>query len=641
MTRARAIIHSATPLVMTISTLVLFLATSPTSPAIASPASPALSAIEWRCRNANGTIDVPAKLPAVAHTALMAAGVLKGDPLYRFNERDWSWVALEDWTFEGTFSLAVDAQLLTADAVLTMEGVDTIAAVSVNGVHIGHTDDAFIRWELPVSKGTLKAGQNTISVAFTNARAAGVARASTYPYPVPASIYYHTWSEPGDMWDYNATCAAGPCQPFRNFVRKSPTDFGWDWGPSFIPTGITGGVTLSSKASGTSGTLGTSGAAPALDSLSATQEHLPNGSVVLAVRARTAAGWHATQLRARRMALRLELCLPECTAADAAANAATDASVAATNGATDAATATRTSASTGTGTGTVAGTAGAGTAGAGISMRYRTTTTVHARAWAGADAAHSPYEAQLLVETPRLWWPHGYGEQPLYELRATLVDCAAAAAAAPAATGGDDDKVNEACEPLSPSSSSPSPSSSSASLRQRIGLRTVELVQEPARPPAAGLPNGTSFYFRVNGVAVFAKGSNLIPLDVFAPRATAERARWLLGRAAAANMNMVRVWGGGRYLPDWFYDAADELGLMIWQVRAAACLMCQGSNEMMTPTVWLTPCSRLVWCDAGDDLRVCALSSRRGLPRARPHRGDAAGGAARGASVDRRLGWLE
>ena len=93
----------------------------------------------------------------------------------------------------------------------------------------------------------------------------------------------------------------------------------------------------------------------------------------------------------------------------------------------------------------------------------------------------------------------------------------------------------------------------------------MELVQEPAQPPVAGEPAGTTFYFRVNGVPIFAKGSNLIPLDVFSPRATAERARWLLGRAAAAHMNMVRVWGGGRYLPDWFFDAADELGLMIWQ----------------------------------------------------------------------------
>ena len=91
-----------------------------------------------------------------------------------------------------------------------------------------------------------------------------------------------------------------------------------------------------------------------------------------------------------------------------------------------------------------------------------------------------------------------------------------------------------------------------SSLRQRVGLRTVELVEEPALPPAEGLPSGTSFYFRVNGVPIFAKGSNLIPLDVFAPRETAERARWLLSLAAAANMNMVRVWGGGRYLPDWY-----------------------------------------------------------------------------------------
>ena len=121
-----------------------------------------------------------------------------------------------------------------------------------------------------------------------------------------------------------------------------------------------------------------------------------------------------------------------------------------------------------------------------------------------------------------------------------------------------------ACAPVAPGATP---------LRHRIGLRTVELVQQPAQPPAPGQPNGTSFYFLVNKVPIFAKGSNLIPLDVFSPRATAERARWLLGRAAAANMNMVRVWGGGRYLPDWFYDAADELGLMLWQEMIFACAL--------------------------------------------------------------------
>ena len=530
--------------------------------------------ISWRCRNANRTIDVPAPLPAVAHTALMAAGVLKGDPLYRYNERDWSWVALENWTFEGTFTLGADDPLLKADSLLTMVGVDTVATVSINGIFAGYTDSAFITWELFVAKAVLNQGVNTISVAFTNARAAGMARASTYPYPVPASIYYHTWSEPGDTWVYNATCETGPCVgglPFRNFVRKSPTDFGWDWGPSFMPTGITGSVTLRpSKSASEEG--------PELRRLSVAQEHLRNGSVVLAVKAHLAPGWDATRLHASHVALRLELCQPDCASAHAI-------HAVHTAHAAQAAHATKAAAS----------------AAVQYQIWYQTSLasdSAHARrsvrrsvfAASGAvelaeeeeeEEEAAPYLARLLVDTPTLWWPRGYGEQPLYELHASLVSCAAATpvptttpmptttpvptAAAAAGDGrGSDAEESSSCVPTTTPTSS---------LRQRVGLRTVELVEEPALPPAEGLPSGTSFYFRVNGVPIFAKGSNLIPLDVFAPRETAERARWLLSLAAAANMNMVRVWGGGRYLPDWFYDVADELGIMIWQEMIFACAL--------------------------------------------------------------------
>lgn len=77
----------------------------------------------------------------------------------------------------------------------------------------------------------------------------------------------------------------------------------------------------------------------------------------------------------------------------------------------------------------------------------------------------------------------------------------------------------------------------------------------------------------LSGVDIFAKGANLIPAHIFAPRERspdgAAQWRWLLTQAAQANMNMVRVWGGGRYQDDAFYQLTDELGLMVWQVRFA------------------------------------------------------------------------
>nr|WP_210529490.1 glycoside hydrolase family 2 protein [Rubellimicrobium arenae] len=129
------------------------------------------------------------------------------------------------------------------------------------------------------------------------------------------------------------------------------------------------------------------------------------------------------------------------------------------------------------------------------------------------------------IDDPDLWWPAGLGPQTLHDLEVQV---------------GEDVQ------------------------RRRIGLRRMELVSEP---DAAG----RSFGVRVNGRMVFAKGANWIPADALAGRITEAATRDLLQSAVAANMNMIRVWGGGRYEPDSFYDACDELGLMVWQDFMFSC----------------------------------------------------------------------
>jgi beta-mannosidase len=133
--------------------------------------------------------------------------------------------------------------------------------------------------------------------------------------------------------------------------------------------------------------------------------------------------------------------------------------------------------------------------------------------------------ADFAVANPKLWWPNGFGEQPLYPFSA-------------------------ACE--------------GNEISKRTGLRTVEVVREKDA-------FGESFKFRVNDVDVFAKGWNWIPSEAFPSRRTASRARRQLEDAALAHANMIRVWGGGVYEPDAFYDACDELGLMVWQDMMFAC----------------------------------------------------------------------
>ncbi len=142
--------------------------------------------------------------------------------------------------------------------------------------------------------------------------------------------------------------------------------------------------------------------------------------------------------------------------------------------------------------------------------------------------------ATLELSQPRLWWPRGMGAQPLYRLSVALMR-------------GDTVLTRQAL---------------------RIGLRDIALVQAPVQ----GEP-GSSFHFEVNGRAFFAGGANWIPDDSLLERVTPERYRARVQQAADANMTMLRVWGGGIYEDDSFYDACDELGLLVWQDFAFACGM--------------------------------------------------------------------
>jgi beta-mannosidase len=132
---------------------------------------------------------------------------------------------------------------------------------------------------------------------------------------------------------------------------------------------------------------------------------------------------------------------------------------------------------------------------------------------------------ELHIENPVLWWPIGQGAQVLHDL--TISFC------------------------------------NKKTLR-RIGLRDIALVTQK---DAAGL----GFKFCVNGRDTFAKGASWIPQDALSGRINPEATRDLLQSAVDANMNMIRVWGGGRYEADWFYDICDELGLMVWQDFMFSC----------------------------------------------------------------------
>ena len=139
---------------------------------------------------------------------------------------------------------------------------------------------------------------------------------------------------------------------------------------------------------------------------------------------------------------------------------------------------------------------------------------------------------EILINDPKLWWPAGFGGQPLYTVDVIL-----------SFDGTELDRWSG-----------------------RVGLRTLTICREP--DPDG---KGETFCHVVNGVRIFAMGADIIPEDSLLSRRSRERTRRLLEDARLANMNIIRVWGGGIFPDDWFYDACDELGLLVWQDFMFAC----------------------------------------------------------------------
>jgi beta-mannosidase len=163
------------------------------------------------------------------------------------------------------------------------------------------------------------------------------------------------------------------------------------------------------------------------------------------------------------------------------------------------------------------------------------------------DEATLPGDTQVLqhifhLQRPQLWWPRGYGDQPLYRLEASLL----------------------------------AGTQILAQHEVRLGLRRLRLVQQPLEEEA-----GTSFFFEVNNVPLFCGGANWIPADSFLSRVTPERYRRWLQLAVDGNLSMLRIWGGGIYEDDIFYDLCDEMGLLIWQDFMFACGMYPAHSEFL------------------------------------------------------------
>ena len=370
-------------------------------------AQPGAVAAEW----------LPAKVPGDVHLDLLRYRLIP-DPFYRDNEARLQWISQAGWEYRTTV-VATPELLQHRNIELVFEGLDAFCEVYLNDRLVLTADNMFRIWRVE-AKPWFKTGANQILIVFPSPITAAEKAAATDPWRARTGVEAKT------------------------YVRKAAYEYGWDWGPTFVTSGIWRPVRIE-----------------AWDEARISDLHIRQRDV-------TAAVAHLT--------------------GEVEVTASADANAEVTVRCSDA--------------------------------RQPVQMLRKVELHAGVNHVDFPIE----IDQPRLWFPSGYGEQPLYGFEASM-------------------RIG---------------TQTVDARKVRTGMRSVVLRREADSW-------GRSFEFVINGMPVFAKGADVIPFDSFPGRVTTANYRRILESARAANMNMIRHWGGGYYETDEFYGLCDELGLMVWQ----------------------------------------------------------------------------
>ena len=373
----------------------------------------------WQFREAGKDNWYPASVPGCVHTDLLNNKLID-DPFYRDNEKKLQWIGKTDWEYQTTFKLTAE-MLKRANLELVFEGLDTYSNVFLNDQLLISTDNMFRTWRVNFKR-LAKPGANTLRIRFRSPINEVLPVMSRMNYELPAG------NDQGEKTSPH--------------TRKAPYQYGWDWGPRFVTSGIWRPVFLE-----------------AWDDARVADLHIQTREIRADIANVTA---------------EVEVIAAARTYATIVLNNLTNKTV------------TRRSLTLTPGTNRVA--------------------------------------LNITIPHPSLWWPNGLGSHPLYTFKAQLLIKGK--------------PIDEA--------------------RTRTGLRSLELRRQ--RDDA-----GESFTFVINGVPVFAKGGNWIPADSFPSRITKDKYRKLVQSARDTNMNMLRVWGGGIYESNYFYELCDEMGILVWQ----------------------------------------------------------------------------
>ena len=386
-----------------------------------------LHSFSWKFRDTAAKRWLPAQVPGCVHLDLHRNGEIP-DPFFGTNEQKIEPLEEHSWDYKTSFF--VSAELLAEEEIdLVADGLDTLATVMLNGRRVAATENMFVGYSWPIKK-LLRRGRNELLIHFAS--------------PMP---YIREKRKSHRIPEWNDPVGGASC------IRKEQCNFGWDWGPRFVTSGIYRDLRIE----------GWSG------------NRLPHVRIAQS---------HARDAVTLKLKPEPQRRMPK--------------------------------------------------------ARYRAKVKFGKTVVAQTEALQAGF-LEIKITNPKLWWPHLHGDQPLYTVEVELLD--------------DSGKTIDTWS-------------------RRIGLRTIELDRHPDK-------FGESFQFKVNGRVLFAKGANWIPAHVFAAAATRETLDDILTSAVLANMNMIRVWGGGIYESEDFYDLCDEKGLLVWQDFMFACALYPGDKHFL------------------------------------------------------------
>ena len=381
----------------------------------------------------NEKTEIQANVPGDITWDMYLAGIIE-DPYFALNHKKIGWITELDYTYSSEF----DAEEVSGsdEAILTFYSIDLFSEIYLNGILLGKTGNAFLRYDFDVKK-YLKAKKNKLEVKMLSTVEA--------MKKIDCEGYFGVFNVP------------------RLFLRKPQCHFGWDWAPALCGYGICGDVEL----------------------------NIESKYRIKDVCVRTFDSGYVTLLAELNYNVRSMV---------DSMGVAIDNTAAVKDG---------------------------------DKLIFSVERTPKSGEYESIeiDVTGKKNFANLKINNRKLWWPKGYGEQPLYGYKVELIR---------------GEKVVSAKTGY-------------------FAFREVKLIEEPKSGTTLG------YDIAVNGKKIFIKGSNWVPAECFSGTMTDEKCKKLIDLADNANINMLRVWGGGAYERDFFYDYCDRKGIMVWQDFMFAC----------------------------------------------------------------------